>query len=232
MANKDESFPWMKFYPSDHLSDPKLKICSLEAQGLWVQMLCWMHEANRYGYLEIEDKQITSTQLAKLSGESENRILKLLQELEDNGVYSKTRSGVIYSRRMLKDFKKRQTNRENGKKGGNPNLRYKRENSKAVKPQLKGKDKGGNKTQSPDTRNQRPKTLVSGSKPIWRKKICQLVGADNYNAWFKNVEFEGGVIICQSNFFADHLRGNFERELKSALGIESLEFCIQRNRGG
>lgn len=39
------SDPWLKFYPTDWRSDPALKMCSLAARGLWIEMIALMHEA-------------------------------------------------------------------------------------------------------------------------------------------------------------------------------------------
>jgi len=116
------SDPWMKFYPADWRSDPKLRLCSMAARGLWMEMLCLMHEATPYGELRVGDVALDENQLSRLVSEPAEAVSGWLSELLAAGVYSVRKNGVIYSRRMEKDEIKRRKLRENGKKGGNPNL--------------------------------------------------------------------------------------------------------------
>lgn len=52
-----------------------------------------------------------------------------IKAIEEDGVCSRTSSGIIYNRRLVRDFKRRVTNYKNGKKGGNPYIRkFKEEN--------------------------------------------------------------------------------------------------------
>ncbi|HDA7904193.1 TPA: hypothetical protein O5V80_002738, partial [Staphylococcus aureus] len=60
--------PWMKFYPSDWRADPMLRLCSMAARGLWVEMLCIMHEATPYGTLLVNGRRLDKKQLAALVG--------------------------------------------------------------------------------------------------------------------------------------------------------------------
>jgi hypothetical protein len=142
--------PFMKFYPQDWRADEKLRLCSLAARGLWIEMLALMHRSERYGQLLISGHVPTDAQLAVQVGAPPNEISALLAELGSAGVFSRAASGAIYSRRMTRDAKKAKIARANGKSGGNPNLRKQRENSVSVK----GKDKDRVKPQIPDTRDQ------------------------------------------------------------------------------
>ncbi|TPE53063.1 hypothetical protein [Amaricoccus solimangrovi] len=142
----------MKFYPSDWRADPRLRMCSLAARGLWMEMLALMHEATPYGHLLISGISPTDAQLAVLAGAPSDQIPDLLGELESAGVFSRTRSGAIYSRRMTRDDKKSAQARKNGKNGGNPILC----NSKGNTPPDNPQDKGGDKTQKPEARSQKP----------------------------------------------------------------------------
>ena len=124
--------PFMKFYPSDWRSDPQLRMCGLPARGLWMEMLTLMHEAQPYGHLLISGNAPTDAQLGVLVGAPPAQIPDLLRELETAGVFSRTRAGVIYSRRMTRDEKRAQTAKKNGEKGGNPTLRKTRKNPNRV----------------------------------------------------------------------------------------------------
>ena len=46
--------PWLKFYPADWRADPRLRMCSLAARGLWIELMSYMHEGEPYGHLTID----------------------------------------------------------------------------------------------------------------------------------------------------------------------------------
>jgi hypothetical protein len=123
--------PWIKFYPADWRSDPRLRMCSLVAVGLWIELVCYMHEGEPYGHLTVEGRPIGSAEdVAKLIGRPRSQVKAALKELEKFGVFS-LENGVIVSRRMVRDFEKAKQDQEHGKKGGNPNLK------RGVNPQVK-----------------------------------------------------------------------------------------------
>jgi len=137
--------PWLKFYPIDWRGDPKLRMCSMAARGLWIEMLALMHEASPYGHLLINGTPPTDRQIAVLAGAPSDQITDLLGELEAAGVFSRTKDRVIYSRRMVRDEKRSALSRKNGGKGGNPSLGKDTGN----RPQDNPKDNGGDKPQKP-----------------------------------------------------------------------------------
>ena len=100
--------PWLKFYPSDWRADPALRMCSLMARGLWMEMLCLMHEAVPRGSLLINGNQVTGKQLAALCGASLTDTVRCMGELAGAGVFSREEDGTIYSRRMRRDEAKSQ----------------------------------------------------------------------------------------------------------------------------
>lgn len=151
------SSPWLKFYPSDWRSDPALRLCGLAARGLWIELLCIMHEADPRGYLLVNSSPLTDRQIAALIGSTVKEVASLLAELEEAGVLSKTDAGVIYSRRIVRDSEKAERDKANGGKGGNPNLRAQvnggvnpNKGGVRVKPSVNG----GDKAQKPEARSQ------------------------------------------------------------------------------
>jgi hypothetical protein len=136
------SRPWMKYYPRDWRADPRLRMCSLAARGLWADLMGYMHEAEPYGYLLIDGKKPDLGNIAALVGRPLAETRRALAELAEHGVYSLDENEVLYSRRMVRDAAKELKDRENGKIGGNPRL------TEGVNPPLKA--------QSPDTRIQNP----------------------------------------------------------------------------
>ena len=109
------SAPWIKFYPRDWRGDQALRAVSLPARGLWMEMLCIMHEASPYGHLILGGRAVSNDVLARMAGAGVEEVSALLIELESAGVLSRTRKGVIYSRRMVKDKQRS----ENGRKSVN-----------------------------------------------------------------------------------------------------------------
>ena len=115
--------PSFQFYPSDWLRDTGLRVCSVAARGLWIDMICHMHEGNPYGYLKVNQKVILPANLAVIVGVSVEVVESLLDELEEAGVFSRDDDGCIFSRRMIRDENIRQKRAEGGKLGGNPALK-------------------------------------------------------------------------------------------------------------
>lgn len=158
----DLADPWMKFYPADWRSDPRLKMVSRAARSLWLDMICLMHEAERYGDLTINGQSLDATKLAAVVGDSVDDVSAWLQELADAGVYSVRKNGTIYSRRMERDENKRRKNRENGKKGGIPSHCKNREIEKSVNRKPNPTEA---RSQKPDTREDIPPAADSADAP-------------------------------------------------------------------
>jgi hypothetical protein len=136
--------PWLKFYPSDWLSDEALRCCPLDARGLWIDLIAIMAKSESHGYLLIGGKPATSEQLARISGVSTERVEELLGQLESAGVFSKDNNGSIYSRKMVRE--------EGGRKSARERLlRFRNANETQVK-RLRNANETG---QSPESRVQR-----------------------------------------------------------------------------
>ena len=98
----------------------------MAAQGLWVHMLCIMHEAPVRGELAWNSTVIrpfqTVEKLAKDTSLNPRTVRVLLAELEANKVFEKDEFGTIYSRRMKRENQRSQIYTANGSRGGNPKL--------------------------------------------------------------------------------------------------------------
>jgi hypothetical protein len=95
--------PCSQFFWNDWQQEPGLRICCLAARGLWMEALCVMARARPAGYLRIGNRQCTVSDLATIAGDSEETVCALLEELRRNEVFSITRDGTIYSRRMVRE---------------------------------------------------------------------------------------------------------------------------------
>lgn len=119
--------PWDKFYYSDWRADPALGMCSLAARGLWLEMLALMHEADPRGHLLINGNPPDETQLAALARCPSDQVPVLLAELEKAGVFNRRRDRVIYSRRQVRDEKRRKDGEKAAKNGTIPGSRRDRQ---------------------------------------------------------------------------------------------------------
>ena len=103
---------WIKFYPLDWRGDQALRAVSIAARGLWIDMICIMHEAVPYGHLKLGRKTIDAPMLAHMVNTPVDEVEQLLAELKKASVYARTPRGVIYSRRMVKDARLREIGRK------------------------------------------------------------------------------------------------------------------------
>jgi hypothetical protein len=115
--------PSFQFYPGDWLRDTALRTCSAAARGLWIDMICYMHEGYPYGYLKVGDKVILPANLARMCGLTLQETEGCLTELREAGVFEVDENQVIFSRRMIRDENIRNARASGGKLGGNPSLK-------------------------------------------------------------------------------------------------------------
>ena len=113
-------YPSFQFYPSDWLSDTKLRSCSMEARGLAIDLFCIMHDHDPYGHCP---NSIPT--LSRLLREDPRKLRRLLDELLLHKVIkpSEERPEYFYSSRMIRDEAIRAKRRSDGKLGGNPKLK-------------------------------------------------------------------------------------------------------------
>lgn len=208
------SAPWLKFYPSDWRADPALRMCSLAARGLWMEMLCLMHEASPRGFLLVNGKALTVGQMAALAGCGPDDAKALLAELTDAGVLSRDENGLIFSRRMKADTEKEAKDKANGGKGGNPSLK------KGVNPP----DNPEDKAQKPEARDQKePPANAGGDAPavslvdqLWTDGILTLEtmhvvppkARSMVGKWLKDTGSDAGRVLWAINEASIHGSGD------------------------
>lgn len=143
--------PWSKFFWADWESDPGLRLCSLAAQGLWMRMLCVCARHDPKGYLAINGNPLGVDAIARLAGVAETEAEILVAELDRNGVFSRSRSGCIYSRRMVKDEKRSKEGRKHKLRG----MAEAHEKATEYPPPSRGSTRGPS-PQKPEARSQKP----------------------------------------------------------------------------
>jgi len=110
--------PSWQHYPDDWLADAGLRASSLAARGLWADMLCYLHQGEPYGHLRRNGRDISAPELARMVGAAPAVVSRLLKELEEHNVFSRTETGTIYSRRQVRDENFRAMRAEWGREGG------------------------------------------------------------------------------------------------------------------
>lgn len=106
------------FYWADWRSDPELRMCSIGARGLWMDLLSLMAESDPPGFLLVSGKRPGRKEIARVAGVTVEEAERLFRELEANKVFSRDSRGVVFCRRMVRDHKKRVALQKGGKKGG------------------------------------------------------------------------------------------------------------------
>jgi hypothetical protein len=115
--------PALQFYVGDWRKDPGVQSLTLEQRGAWLEMLFIMHEADPRGHLVLNGKPFPPSALARLLGIGEDLLNQTSTLLVERGIASvEPSTGVIFSRRMVRDEELRKTRAECGKMGGNPVL--------------------------------------------------------------------------------------------------------------
>jgi hypothetical protein len=142
--------PSFQFYPGDWLRDTALRTCSVPARGLWIEMMCIMHQGVPYGHLTINGAVIQPEALARMVGCTRREVASWLAELDGAKVFSRSDTGAMFSRRMVQDELTRAKRAAGGNLGGNPAL-------------LKVNHKDSSKVNQPPTIDLTPSSSSSSS---------------------------------------------------------------------
>lgn len=98
--------PAFQFYPGDWMKDPELSMCSPATRGIWIDLLCAMHELDRCG--EIRG---TLAQIARLCRCSVSELQTAIAELSTTRTadvaWADNTTVVVQNRRMRGEFKGR-----------------------------------------------------------------------------------------------------------------------------
>lgn len=164
--------PAFQFYPADWRRDAALQSCSIAARGMWIELMCVMHDCEPYGVLSINGKPMTASQVARLVGESEKLVDKLIGELEAAGVCSRDAEGRLFSRRMVKDEGVREARAAGGAAGAEHGIKGASHGSKGGRPRknkdgLKGDEKPPLKTPLQVSNEPPPSSSSSSSTSVY-----------------------------------------------------------------
>jgi hypothetical protein len=110
----DDRLPWFQFETVAWRGDANLRTCSALSRAVWLEMMLVMHEAEPRGYFVQRggtrlDMDLKS--FSKISAYSVGSIKRAIAELDVKRIFSRTPEGVIFSRKMVRDEKRREADR-------------------------------------------------------------------------------------------------------------------------
>ena len=112
-----------------------MRLVSVAARGLWIDMIAIMHNSEPYGHLIVSGMAIDETTLSRLVGETPSMTRSLLVELEKFKIFSRTGDGTIFSRRMVRDEALRRERAQGGVlSANNPNASRHAESRRGGRP--------------------------------------------------------------------------------------------------
>jgi hypothetical protein len=135
--------PWFKFYPTWWLGDTELSKCTSATRGVWMDLLCAMHQSGRSGEL-----RGTTDQIARLARCSTVELTQALTELQATGTADVTfrNNDVTVINRLMKREAKDRTDtalRVKKHRSNNDVTEKKRGRSKKIEVRSKNKENTG-----------------------------------------------------------------------------------------
>jgi len=138
---------WRKWSPRGWLSDTQLRLCSLAARGLWIDILNLMMESVMVGYLVGPDKKpMPLEDISNIARIPVDEVRKLLEELKERRVYSVDAKGRIFNRRIIREEKNSETGaisaeKRWGKSGDNQGVSSKPMGGPMAKPNARERER-------------------------------------------------------------------------------------------
>lgn len=105
-----KKLPAFQLYPGDWLKDPRLSMCTLKTRGVWIDLICAMHELDRSG-------SITGSlnQLARICRCTSKEVKSAIDELISTKTANVTHNNgvlTVINRRMKREYNERISGRE------------------------------------------------------------------------------------------------------------------------
>lgn len=108
--------PASLFYWGDFARDPNLRRCTHAELGVWMRILCLMHESECRGVLQTNGVAWTDEDIVMAVGGRPEETLNHVTSLVTKGVASRTDSGALMNRRMYREEKERESTRDRVRK--------------------------------------------------------------------------------------------------------------------
>lgn len=122
--------PAILFYTGDWLKDVNVQSLDYFDQGVWLKLICYMHQSEIYGKLSINHTPMSEKIISKVLGLSLEIASNTIQNLLENGVMSQDSEGFFICRRMVKAKQLSEVRAEVGALGGRAKAKAKQKASK------------------------------------------------------------------------------------------------------
>src|SRR5260370_35276951 len=105
--------PAFQFYTGDWQKDPSLRRCSKAAKGVWMDMMCLLFECPVRGvFVDAGGWPWGDGEIAAAIGGDIAANLECIEEFGAKGGVRRDARGALFSRRMVRDQERRQTDKE------------------------------------------------------------------------------------------------------------------------
>lgn len=104
MSNK--KYPAFLFYPESWLADNKLSLCSYQTKGVWIDLICRMHQSEKYGYLYVSNRYLKKDDVQKMLKIADKKEFdEIWNELMVNEILKEDEFG-FYSKKLIEENEK------------------------------------------------------------------------------------------------------------------------------
>jgi len=107
-------YPSIQLYTGDWLKDPRLSMCTPQTRGIWIDLVCSMHELNRCG--KVEGTLVQLSRIARCSEDELNRAIVELSATKTADVTVSHEIVTVKNRRMFREFQEREHARKRKQK--------------------------------------------------------------------------------------------------------------------
>ena len=160
--------PAIQFYVGDWRKDPGVQALDYETRGVWVEILCLMHESSDRGRLVLPDgRPFPDEGIARNLGLDLFAWQAKRRLLIDYGVASE-KDGVLYNRRMVKDERLRDLRAAAGRKGGVATQKQRQSKTKAKEAAKRSPSVSVSVSVSPSSNKELTEEVVETTSPNGR----------------------------------------------------------------
>jgi uncharacterized protein YdaU (DUF1376 family) len=128
-------YPYIQFYVGDWLKDPELSMCSPATRGIWIDLICAIHEGNGAGKLVANRQQLS--RLCRCTKDEINLALSELANTKAADIYEENELVSITCRRIRRAKEISLARQQAGSKGAARSQANREQN-----PDIEGEDEG------------------------------------------------------------------------------------------
>lgn len=211
------------------MKDPNLRRCSHAARGVWIDILCLMHENQERGYLATSGVAWSDEEIAQAVGGDKSIVLVCIGELTVKGAAKRDNRGSLYNSRMVADEQKRKLCGVAGRNGGGNPTFAKGEDKGSPKGHYKGHPK---RIPEDDVGSVIDSSVSAGKGDRGKPKLCLVktgMAKDNFpEEWERWVGYRSELGEPLTSYTASSLMGKCER-WGSSKSVRLIRLAISKS---